>query len=181
VSDPLSIDRSESLLILAVHFRGRLCWLIQQADSAGRKAASQTNKNNTPPIRVSMMEAAFCRDFLKSERSSDAETNDSTAIHRRALTFVLDNRSAGFSMELSPPIPVRIEWADSQGRVTASWLAAHFSFPRIDVVSCGGFMGRRRPHKKTQHGFRPRELAELNVRSLGVQIFTTSLQARDNS
>jgi hypothetical protein len=59
----LSIDRSESLLILAVHFRGRLCWPIQQADSAGRKAASQTNKNNTPPIRVSMMEAAFCRDF----------------------------------------------------------------------------------------------------------------------
>ena len=31
-------------------------------------------------------------------------------------------------MKLSPPIPVRIEWADSQGRVTASWLAAHFNF-----------------------------------------------------
>ena len=34
-------------------------------------------------------------------------------------------------MEVSPPIPVRIEWADSQGRVTASWLAAHFSFSAI--------------------------------------------------
>jgi hypothetical protein len=33
-------------------------------------------------------------------------------------------------MEVSPPIPVRIEWADSQGNVTASWLAAHFNFPR---------------------------------------------------
>ena len=31
-------------------------------------------------------------------------------------------------METSPPIPVRIEWADSQGRVTASWLTAHFNF-----------------------------------------------------
>jgi len=31
-------------------------------------------------------------------------------------------------MEISPPIPVRIEWADSQGNVTASWLAAHFKF-----------------------------------------------------
>lgn len=31
-------------------------------------------------------------------------------------------------MEVSPPIPVRIEWADSQGNVTASWLAAHFEF-----------------------------------------------------
>jgi hypothetical protein len=40
----------------------------------------------------------------------------------------LDNRMAGFSIETSPPIPVRIEWADSQGRVTASWLAAHFIF-----------------------------------------------------
>jgi hypothetical protein len=33
-------------------------------------------------------------------------------------------------MKVSPPIPVRIEWADSQGRVTASWLAAHFNFLR---------------------------------------------------
>jgi len=33
-------------------------------------------------------------------------------------------------MEVSPPIPVRIEWADSQGNVTASWLAAHFKFSR---------------------------------------------------
>jgi len=31
-------------------------------------------------------------------------------------------------MYISPPIPVRIEWADSQGNVTASWLAAHFEF-----------------------------------------------------
>ena len=37
-------------------------------------------------------------------------------------------------MELSPPIPVRIEWADSQGRVTASWLAAHFNLA-IDSAS----------------------------------------------
>jgi hypothetical protein len=32
-------------------------------------------------------------------------------------------------MLVSPPIRFRIEWADSQGKVTASWLAAHFSFP----------------------------------------------------
>jgi hypothetical protein len=31
-------------------------------------------------------------------------------------------------MQTSPPIPFRIEWADSQGNVTASWLAAHFKF-----------------------------------------------------
>ncbi len=40
----------------------------------------------------------------------------------------LDKREAGTTMEVSPPILVRIEWADSQGRVTASWLAAHFKF-----------------------------------------------------
>jgi hypothetical protein len=32
-------------------------------------------------------------------------------------------------MFISPPIRFRIEWADSQGKVTASWLAAHFNFP----------------------------------------------------
>jgi hypothetical protein len=31
-------------------------------------------------------------------------------------------------MFVSPPIRFRIEWADSQGKVTASWLAAHFNF-----------------------------------------------------
>jgi hypothetical protein len=31
-------------------------------------------------------------------------------------------------MFISPPIRFRIEWADSQGKVTASWLAAHFNF-----------------------------------------------------
>ncbi len=34
-------------------------------------------------------------------------------------------------MKLSPPIRFRIEWADSQGKVTASWLAAHFNFREI--------------------------------------------------
>jgi hypothetical protein len=42
--------------------------------------------------------------------------------------LLLDIRIWGITMEISPPIPVRIEWADSQGRVTASWLAAHFKF-----------------------------------------------------
>ena len=41
-------------------------------------------------------------------------------------------------MYSSPPILVRIEWADSQGRVTASWLAAHFNFlPNCDLNSKG--------------------------------------------
>jgi hypothetical protein len=39
---------------------------------------------------------------------------------------VLDNGFGGISMKVSPPIRFRIEWADSQGIVTASWLAAHF-------------------------------------------------------
>jgi len=45
-------------------------------------------------------------------------------------------------MEVSPPIRFRIEWADSQGKVTASWLAAHFnfgarvSFPAVRSPSC---------------------------------------------
>jgi hypothetical protein len=34
-------------------------------------------------------------------------------------------------MVVSPPIRFRIEWADSQGKVTASWLAAHFNFERF--------------------------------------------------
>jgi hypothetical protein len=91
----LSFDRTESLLVLAAHFCGRLRWLIQQADSAGRKAASQTNESNTPPIKVSMMEATSHRDFfLKSEpfeagkckdtQAPDAETCDSIVIHRMA-------------------------------------------------------------------------------------------------
>jgi hypothetical protein len=42
--------------------------------------------------------------------------------------LALDNPTGGARMEVSPPIPVRIEWADSQGNVTASWLAAHFKF-----------------------------------------------------
>lgn len=41
---------------------------------------------------------------------------------------MLDNRGTGATMEVSPPIPVRIEWAASQGNVTASWLTAHFKF-----------------------------------------------------
>ncbi len=44
--------------------------------------------------------------------------------------LALDNPTGGATMEVSPPIPVRIEWADSQGNVTASWLAAHFKFSR---------------------------------------------------
>jgi hypothetical protein len=44
------------------------------------------------------------------------------------MKLILDNRSGGSTIKVSPPIPVRIEWADSQGRVTASWLAAHFNF-----------------------------------------------------
>jgi hypothetical protein len=47
--------------------------------------------------------------------------------------MILDNRGGGSTMEVSPPIPVRIEWADSQGSVTASWLAAHFIFFEISV------------------------------------------------
>jgi hypothetical protein len=42
--------------------------------------------------------------------------------------LILDNQGWRSTMDVSPPIPVRIEWADSQGRVTASWLAAHFIF-----------------------------------------------------
>ena len=42
--------------------------------------------------------------------------------------LILDNGIRGATMSLSPPILVRIEWADSQGNVTASWLAAHFRF-----------------------------------------------------
>jgi hypothetical protein len=45
-----------------------------------------------------------------------------------SMKVVLDNRTAGSTMKVSPPILVRIEWADSQGRVTASWLAARLSF-----------------------------------------------------
>src|SRR5450755_2109422 len=50
--------------------------------------------------------------------------------------LILDNWVAGSRMEASPPIPVRIEWADSQGRVTASWLTAHFSFPLWTTDAC---------------------------------------------
>jgi hypothetical protein len=45
-----------------------------------------------------------------------------------SMKVALDNRTAGSTMKVSPPILVRIEWADSQGRVTASWLAARLSF-----------------------------------------------------
>jgi len=46
----------------------------------------------------------------------------------KPIELLLDNRLGGSTMEALPPILVRIEWADSQGRVTASWLAAHFKF-----------------------------------------------------
>jgi hypothetical protein len=42
--------------------------------------------------------------------------------------MALDNRIWGSTIDVSPPIRFRIEWADSQGKVTASWLAAHFNF-----------------------------------------------------
>jgi len=51
-------------------------------------------------------------------------------------------------MEVSPPILVRIEWADSQGSVTASWLAAHFKF-------CGEI-----PPESILFGWRVRDRAE---------------------
>jgi hypothetical protein len=47
-------------------------------------------------------------------------------------------------MEASPPIPVRIEWADSQGRVTASWLPAHF----ILLGLIGWDLARADPRRK---------------------------------
>jgi hypothetical protein len=48
-----------------------------------------------------------------------------------SLKLSLDNRGTGTTIWISPPIPVRIEWADSQGSVTASWLAAHFNSSRL--------------------------------------------------
>jgi hypothetical protein len=47
-------------------------------------------------------------------------------------------------MKVSPPILVRIEWADSQGRVTASWLAAHFNFAFVLKHRIGILAGRHR-------------------------------------
>jgi hypothetical protein len=41
-------------------------------------------------------------------------------------------------MVVSPPIRFRIEWADSQGKVTASWLAAHFNFEHF-LLLCRHF------------------------------------------
>src|SRR5581483_573845 len=41
------------------------------------------------------------------------------------FAIVLDISNQGANIEISPPIQFRIEWADSQGKVTASWLPAH--------------------------------------------------------
>ena len=54
-----------------------------------------------------------------------------------ARKLILDNRLGGSTILVSPPIPVRIEWADSQGNVTASWLAAHFDFCSFPEQSSG--------------------------------------------
>jgi hypothetical protein len=43
------------------------------------------------------------------------------------VKLILDNREVGTTIKVSPPIQSGSKWADSQGRVTASWLAAHFS------------------------------------------------------
>src|SRR5208337_4044085 len=91
----------ESLLILAY--------------SAGRRTASETNKNITVARKVSMIGGRFGGKTPKLK-------------HCLRQKMMLDNRVGGSTIEISPPIPVRIEWADSQGRVTASWLAAHFKF-----------------------------------------------------
>src|SRR5207248_7322285 len=47
----------------------------------------------------------------------------------------------GSSMEISPPIQFRIEWAGSQGRVTASWSSAHLNIRALvaDLVSPNNF------------------------------------------
>ena len=65
--------------------------------------------------------------------------------------LALDNSTGGATMEVSPPIPVRIEWADSQGNVTASWLAAHFKFsgfPLIKITRWRGLALPRVPRKR---------------------------------
>jgi hypothetical protein len=51
--------------------------------------------------------------------------------------MVLDNRFCRSTIELSPPTRFRVEWADSQGNVTASWLAAHFTFGPASPRNCG--------------------------------------------
>jgi hypothetical protein len=88
-------------------------------DSAGRKAVSKTIKINTAAKEVSMIGGRSGR------RNSQIGTARASW---GAWKLILDNRGGGSTIEVSPPIPVRIEWADSQGSVTASWLAAHFNF-----------------------------------------------------
>jgi hypothetical protein len=48
--------------------------------------------------------------------------------NQKSPQMALDFGEKGSNMKLSPPIQFRIEWADSQGNVTASWLPAHFRF-----------------------------------------------------
>ena len=53
-----------------------------------------------------------------------------TSCFRTVLQIVdilLDFLSMRPTIEISPPIELRIEWADSQGSVTASWLPAHLN------------------------------------------------------
>jgi hypothetical protein len=73
--------------------------------------------------------------FIKPTKLTLGRTsvNDSRHFQAEILSLgrkklALDKGPAGFTMYVSPPIPFRIEWADSQGNVTASWLAAHFIF-----------------------------------------------------
>src|SRR5262249_51944856 len=79
------------------------------ADLTGRLRATKTIKINILATAVSI--AAI-----------------PTGVSFSTRKMVLDNQSEGSTIELSPPIRFRIEWADSQGKVTASWLAAHFYF-----------------------------------------------------
>ncbi len=45
--------------------------------------------------------------------------------------LLLDIPKDGGTIDESPPIRFRIEWAGGQGLVTASWQSAHFNFQAI--------------------------------------------------
>jgi hypothetical protein len=111
VSGPFSDDQTDDRILV-----------VLLAYSAGRRAVPGTDQNNILPMAVSMITRHLTW-------ISQIETNLSgiwTLL--KTLELFLDNRLGGSTMGVSPPILVRIEWADSQGRVTASWLAAYFSF-----------------------------------------------------
>jgi len=126
------IELTVESLLIEIHLIAAVGWFCW------KRVAPKTNKSTiiatTVSITAGRLAAVLC-DFLRNVSYTEPSLGN--------WKFTLDNPPVGSTIKISPPIPVRIEWADSQGRVTASWLTAHFNLREWIMSPAAEQMGKR--------------------------------------